>query len=172
VTFNDNPKRDAHRSFAGYVYQVDVSIYNWLRLHDYERLELESGEDIDLIRNAADAPEDEQERTLQQLKDLGHSITLRSEEAREAIANFCHHRSIHPNDNLRFRFLTTAAVGKERAPWTDLKPGIEFWEDLRTHQIPEETSGTAKLPQRSDETGRSVRRSVGLFATGTEQPAQ
>jgi hypothetical protein len=138
VTFNDNPKRDAHRSFAGYVYQVDVSIYNWLRLHGHERLELESGEDIDLIRNAADAPEGEQERTLQQLKDLGHSITLRSEEAREAIANFCHHRSIHPNDSLRFRFLTTAAVGKERAPWADLKPGIDVWEDLRTDQILEE----------------------------------
>jgi hypothetical protein len=137
--FSDNPKRDAHRSFAGYVYQVDVSILSWLRLRDNERLELESGEDIDRIRDAAESPEDQQERLLQQLKDLSYPITLRREEAREALANFCHHRTVHPNGNLKFRFLTTAKVGKENTPWAEPEPGIELWEELRTDQIPEES---------------------------------
>jgi hypothetical protein len=75
-------------------------------------------------------------RVLQQLKDPSRSITFRSPDAREALANFCHHKQTQPDIDLKFRFLTTATVGKEQKPWADEKPGFVLWEDLRTDQVP------------------------------------
>ena len=45
--------RDAHATFAGFVFQVNVTILDWLELLPGQHLELEAGEDIDLIQEAA-----------------------------------------------------------------------------------------------------------------------
>src|SRR5258708_20429699 len=131
MSINSNPRRDAHGTFAGYVYQVNVTILRWLKLMQCEYLDLEAGEDIDLVRNASSASEIEKERLMEQLKQEGRSITLRSPDALEAVANFCEHRRANPGAALRFRFLTTASIGKERKPWSGEKPAIEVWEGVR-----------------------------------------
>jgi hypothetical protein len=146
MTLNRNPRRDARATFAGYVYQVNVSILRWLGLSPGEHLELEAGEDIDLIRDTSAAKESEKERVLEQLKHTSRSITLRSPDAVEAVANYCQHRRINPATPLIFRFLTTSSVGKERHPWTGDGPAIKLWEDLRAHVVPE-TERAARLEQ-------------------------
>ena len=146
MTLNSNPRRDARATFAGYVYQVNVSILRWLGLKPGEHLELEAGEDIDLIRDTSAARESDKERVLEQLKHTSRSITLRSPDALEAVANYCQHRKTNPTTPLVFRFLTTSSVGKEQHPWTGNGPAIALWEDLRTHAVPE-TERAARLEQ-------------------------
>jgi hypothetical protein len=47
--------RDAYATIRGYVYQVDLSLLRWLDLEDGQQLELERGEDIDLVSRALGA---------------------------------------------------------------------------------------------------------------------
>ena len=47
-------KRDAHATFAGFVFQVNVTILRWLHLQSGQHLELEAGEDIDLQEEIGD----------------------------------------------------------------------------------------------------------------------
>ena len=123
--------RDAHSAVAGYVYQAQMTILRWLRLEDDEALEVECGEDIDIISqglatNVAD------ERLLEQIKQRSSSITLRSPPALEAIANFAEHRRANPVVRLRFRFTTNATIGTEQhSPFPNREPGIKAWEELR-----------------------------------------
>lgn len=89
MSFVAIPGRDAHATFAGLVFQVNVTILRWLKLQPDQHLELEAGEDIDLIQRVADS-EAEDVRTLEQVKQLRkRRLTLRSGEALEALANFC-----------------------------------------------------------------------------------
>lgn len=146
MSINTNPRRDARATFAGYIYQVNVSVLHWLQLVPGEHLELEAGEDIDLVRNSSSANETERERVMEQLKQVSRSITLRSPDTLEAVAHFCEHRRANPDAALRFRFLTTASIGKERQPWIGEKPGIEVWEEIRTQKLVG-TDRVAKLEQ-------------------------
>jgi hypothetical protein len=52
--FIANPNRDASDTIAGFVYQVDVTLLRWLNLQSDEVLELERGEDIDIIQKWLD----------------------------------------------------------------------------------------------------------------------
>jgi len=129
-----NRNRDAHATFAGFVFQVNVTILRWLNLLPGQHLELEAGEDIDLIQTAAahglgDA------RRLEQVKQLRRKrLTLRSADALEAIANFCQHRKSSSVEKLTFRFLTTTSARKERK-WAGNDSGIVTWEKIRKRQI-------------------------------------
>jgi hypothetical protein len=127
-------KRDAHATFAGFVFQVNVTILRWLNLQSGQHLELEGGEDIDLIQAAA-AKGLEGAQLLEQVKQLrGKRLTLRSADALEAIANFCQHRSSRPGEKLAFRFLTTTSASKERQ-WIGRDNGIVTWEKVRKGKI-------------------------------------
>ncbi len=48
-TSTSQPERDASDTIRGYVYQVLLTIKRWLDLQPGEVLELECGEDIDLL---------------------------------------------------------------------------------------------------------------------------
>ena len=127
-------KRDAHATFAGFVFQVNVTILRWLHLQPGQHLELEAGEDIDLIQAAA-AKGLEGAHLLEQVKQLrGKRLTLRSTDALEAIANFCQHRSARPGEKLAFRFLSTTSPSKERQ-WNGRDNGIVTWEKVRNGKI-------------------------------------
>ena len=128
--------RDAWPAIRGYVYQVDLTVERWLRLDDDEVLELERGEDIDLVSRAlAEAPE-EQGRLLEQVKHRERSVTLRSQSARAALANAFTHRSTNPGLKLVFRYATNASPGRERAAaFPDGAAGITVWERLRRGQV-------------------------------------
>jgi hypothetical protein len=135
MTFISNPRRDAHATFAGFVFQVNVTILRWLSLKAGEHLELEAGEDIDLIQRGVAGSGSEDERLVEQLKQQpSRSLTLRSTDALEAIANFCDHRRTNPGAKLRFRYLTTTSIGRER-DWTGTFSAIETWEKVRTGEM-------------------------------------
>lgn len=125
--------RDAWFVIRGYVYQVETTIDRWLGLRDNEHLELERGEDIDTVSRWSNSSDDES-RLLEQVKHLDRSITLNSPEARAALANFLEHRDEHATPaNVRFRFLTTAPVAREREPSMGRGlTGIETWSALRS----------------------------------------
>ena len=130
------PRRDAFATFAGYVFQVNVTILRWLELAPQDHLELETGEDIDLVQGASGQDDKEKQRVMEQLKQKGCTVTLRNSDSLEAIANYCRHLEANPGALLRFRFLTTAAVTKERSPWRRPQPAIELWEGIRLGRLP------------------------------------
>jgi len=121
--------RDACATIRGYVYQVDLTIDRWLRLQPGQTLELERGEDIDIVQ-ALTSPEEEQTRVLEQVKNSPRSLTLRSQDAVEAIANSIQHRADNPGLDLFFQFTTIAPPGKERLSPFPRTPGIEVWESI------------------------------------------
>src|SRR5262249_36306916 len=95
-----------------------------------EYLELERGEDIDIVQDG-DAGAFVEICLLEQIKvRTGRSLTLRSEEALEALSNFCSHRAANPTWNLKFRYITTANSGVEHA-WDRPDSGIETWTGLQ-----------------------------------------
>jgi hypothetical protein len=49
VAFNEIKNRDAWSTLRGFVYQVDKTLQRWLLLQQNEVLELERGEDIDIV---------------------------------------------------------------------------------------------------------------------------
>jgi hypothetical protein len=68
MTFNSIPGRDAYATFAGYLFQVNGTILRWLELASADRLELEAGEDIDLVQGASAKGDSEKHRVMEQLK--------------------------------------------------------------------------------------------------------
>jgi len=129
--------RDAHASIRGYVFQIDRTVLRWLNLGEDESLELEQGEDIDLVRQMlpADGTVGSESRLLEQIKHRETTITLRTPAAQEALANFHDHRANNAGSQLSFCFLTNAVAGREQlSPFPDIA-GIALWEQVRTHQL-------------------------------------
>lgn len=130
--------RDAWPAIRGFTYQIDRTLVSWLRLKPSELLELEYGEDIDLIAPEIAGGRPILGRTLEQVKCVDSSITLRSKSVREALCNFSRHIEVNPSAMLRFRFFTSATAGEESSPAPLLLvPGITLWEQLRTGETPE-----------------------------------
>ena len=69
--------RDAWSTIRGYVYQIDITIQRWLDLLPNQVLELERGEDIDIISRSLIAGSGERDRLLEQVKHRDSSLTLR-----------------------------------------------------------------------------------------------
>ena len=129
------PGRDAHATFAGFVFQVNVTVLRWLNLKEDQLLELEAGEDIDLIQRAAASSGSQAKRILEQVKQLRQQrLTLKIGDALEAVANFCEHRKANTGAQLAFRFLTTTSIGRERG-WPGTATAIQTWEKIRTGQL-------------------------------------
>lgn len=135
---NVTRNRDAAPVIRGFVYQVDLSILSWLDLQENEFLELERGEDIDLVQQALSSDEMESARLLIQVKNLTRKLTMRAEESVGALASFYEHLVNNPLKKLRFRFLTNTAVGRENEnPFAPAIPVIVAWEALRKNECSE-----------------------------------
>jgi hypothetical protein len=120
-------QREAVDSLRGYSYQMLRSIETWLDLREGEVLVLEGAEDLDRIGPGG--------ATVEQVKDTAASgnITLRSQSVLEAIGNFWDHQLRNPGYALRFRFLTTAGIGKEqKKPLGYDDPGLELWQRIQS----------------------------------------
>ncbi|MGO9597327.1 MAG: hypothetical protein ACLP7Q_04835 [Isosphaeraceae bacterium] len=130
--FNPPRGRDAWAAIRGFVYQVDLTIRRWLDLAPDEALDLECGEDIDLVSAASVFGGNENERLLEQVKHRQEPITLVTGAAVCAIACAVEHRAANPQIRLRFRFTTNARVGKERFSRHPM-PAIQVWEAIRTN---------------------------------------
>lgn len=118
------------------MYQVDQTIQRWLDLKPPKVLELERGEDIDVVLGAFDLSGEEQSRRLEQVKYLEKNITLRTPQVLEALASFHEHSVHNPDINLSLAFITNSEPALERpSPMPHGKPGIEVWGELRSGTI-------------------------------------
>jgi hypothetical protein len=129
--------QDASAVLRGFRYQVDLTLLRWLALVPHEHLELERGEDIDLVAQAlADESHDGYVRTLEQVKVRETKLTLRSSSALESLANAVSHLVANPCLAIRFCYTTNAKVARERpCPFPDKAAGIEVWEQIRRGAI-------------------------------------
>ncbi|MFF2018905.1 hypothetical protein [Paenibacillus sp. NPDC058177] len=135
--FNLKRDRDAWSTIRGYVYQVDLSLENWILLEDNEYLELERAEDIDVVGML----NDNSDRVMNQIKHREKNLTLRSPEAIEALINFHDHRRVNSELQLFFRFITNAEFTIERPSiFQDRISGIAVWEKLRMNGITDQSS--------------------------------
>lgn len=135
--------RDAWSTIRGYVYQVDLTIQRWLDLEHHQILELECGEDIDIVSRALIADSEESNRLLEQVKHRDESLTLRKPEAIAAIACFIEHCQTNPNANIIFQFTTNTKVGREQLSQLPKGvKGIEAWENLRKGELHQEIRDT------------------------------
>src|SRR5258708_23219123 len=133
TTFIADPLRDATAAIRGFVFQVDLTVRRWIALAENERLELERGEDIDIVARGI-AENDDEQRILEQVKSREANVTLRSTVAVESVANFPLHRERNPGLTLRFRFTTNALPGVEQnGGFPASLPGIIAWERVRSH---------------------------------------
>ena len=115
-----DPKRQAHNSLRGYLYQIWHSVNAWLGLNEDEILYLEGAEDFDKVsdNNAA----------VTQVKAIHHNITLRSDEVNDAINHYWQLRTDNPGRNVKFRFLTCSKIGVEQGnPFRTGNPGLQVW---------------------------------------------
>ena len=112
--------RQAVPSLRGYAYQIWRTIEQWLRLKPDETLFIECAEDMDIA--AAHGT------TAVQIKDTEAKISLASKDAREAIRHFWQLRQ-RSSDNVRFQFLTRAAIATEQGDLLNRRPGIVVWRE-------------------------------------------
>lgn len=140
MAFTPQPGRDAQPAIDGYVYQVIATVLAWLNLAEGQHLELEAGEDFDLVEREAASVAADVARTVQQVHKRSRTITLRSPKTVQAIANFCAHRKTNRDAVLKFRFLTTAKPGREKG-WR--VPGIVTWEGIRQVLLGPDEEGSA-----------------------------
>jgi hypothetical protein len=133
-TFTTSRDRDAWNTFRGYVYQVHLTIERWLDLRPEQTLELERGEDIDIVDIVSDPSTgtcEERQRLLEQVKHRQESITLRKPEAITAIACFLEHQENNLGANLHFRYTSNVKEGQERpSPMPKEISAIAAWKQI------------------------------------------
>lgn len=138
MSFKEIKNRDAWAAIRGFVYQVDVTIDRWIGLKENEFLELEKGEDIDIISKDLNDPKIEESRFLEQVKNRESNITLNQKEIIEILLNFFLHKKNNPSQKLYFRFVSNSSYGMERPSiYRDGrgKSAIETWIDLHENEI-------------------------------------
>lgn len=132
--------RDAWNTFRGYVYQVHLTIERWLDLQPEQSLELERGEDIDIVditSHPSTGTSEERQRVLEQVKHREESITLRKPEAITAIACFLEHQKNNIGAILRFRYTTNVKEGQERpSPMPNGISAIAAWKQIWQGSLP------------------------------------
>lgn len=129
--------QDAYPTIRGFVYQVDRTIERWLTLREGQELELERGEDIDVVTRLFIAGQEDVIRLLEQVKHRTNNVTLRDSAALHAIACAVEHRLANPEIDLLFRYTTNADVGRESSvPDAAKTPYIALWEHVRLGDIP------------------------------------
>lgn len=130
--FKVKRNRDAYAAIKGFVYQVDMTIERWLELQADEILELERGEDIDVVQRALQSGNyEESQRRLEQIKERNNNLTLGQPYARSALAFFYEHYQENANKNLVFRYITNANTGIERSTILPTKLSlISAWQQV------------------------------------------
>ena len=117
---NVDPKRQAHNSLRGYLYQIWHSVNAWLDLNEDEILYLEGAEDFDTVSDDT--------ATAVQVKDTRHRLTLRSQEVNDAINHYWELRMSNVDRSVKFRFLTRSKIGVEQGiPFGKKQSGLHLW---------------------------------------------
>ena len=98
-----DPKRQAHNSLRGYLYQIWHSVNAWLDLNEDEIVYLEGAEDFDKVSD--------NESTVTQVKATQAPITLRSQDLNNAINHYWELRTNNGERSVKFRLLTRSKIG-------------------------------------------------------------
>ncbi len=118
---SDELARQAVNALRGYAYQIYQSLLAWIALEPKQELHLEVAEDYAVLAEHA--------CSVVQVKDApSSSVTLNSSSIRQAIQSLWNLQEENPNLELRFRFLTTAPIGKEQhVAFPNGQPGLLYW---------------------------------------------
>jgi hypothetical protein len=124
----DDAKRQAIASLRGYAYQLHQSLAAWIALPDDATLHLEIAEDYStIIRDPASLEAVLEATQIKDTRESG-SVTLNSPDVLDAIRHFWALRTANPGKGVRFVFLTSSPVGKERKnPLSSGATGLEAW---------------------------------------------
>lgn len=136
--FEEIKNRDAWATIRGFVYQVDMTIIEWLRLKFNQIIELEKGEDIDIVN--FDNDDIEKNREAIQVKRRDVSFSLNDEAVLTSIFNFIVSKMNNPSYDLKFRFLTNNPYKIEHPiiiPNGQL--AIETWQAIQEKRIDNES---------------------------------
>ncbi len=107
------PGRDAAAVIRGFLYQIQLTVLRWITLEQNVELELECGEDIDIVCKTLEG--NKSERTLEQVKYRSQPLSLRSPAVLTALVNFYLSQQNNPEIRLSFRFITNCAIAPERS---------------------------------------------------------
>lgn len=124
----EDAKRQAIASLRGYAYQLHQTLAAWIALPEDATLHLEVAEDYTTILRDPVSLETVLEAT--QVKDTRESgsVTLNSPDVLDAVRHFWTLRTANPGKPVRFVFLTSSPVGKERKdPLPSGTAGLEAW---------------------------------------------
>lgn len=127
LKFQPLPNRDAWATVRGYLFQAELTVLRWLELGEGQFLELECGEDIDIVSVAISEGRLE-ERILEQVKHRDRGISLRQSSVVSAICAATIARNRNPGIDLRFRFTSNASFVQERNGIAG-RPAIKAWSD-------------------------------------------
>lgn len=150
-SFSPARDQDAWATIRGFRYQIDLTLLRWLSLADGQQLQLECGEDIDLLARAVnEQDESEYYRKLEQVKVRQGRVTLRSQCVLEFLVNAFDHRAANPTLDLCFLFTSNAEVGIERPnPFPKAAAGIKLWRQVgsRVLDAPEQAAAVAAIQE-------------------------
>jgi hypothetical protein len=116
-----DPAAQAVASLHGYAYQLYASGLAWLDLKPQEILYLEVAKDYAVAAgNALDAVE---------VKNTSASVTINSEDVRETLDGFVDLAERNPGRAVHLRFLSTSAIGREKAKEDRAagEPTLNYW---------------------------------------------
>lgn len=137
--FNVNKNRDASATINGFVYQVNETIDKWITLNNNEYLELEKGEDIDIIQKEIISNNntiiEKEKRVLEQIKHRKSTIRLTSPEFIEALINFKEHSEKNSSTNLKLVYFTNSSIGKEQTSPLKNKKGVDVWNSIQNKEF-------------------------------------
>jgi hypothetical protein len=112
---------------------AELTIRRWSELDDNTILELEHGEDIDVVQRAFSRQD---LRTLEQVKLRSNSVSLRSPEILESLVHFWLHSRNNTEGELRFRYFTNARPATERGvDFGGKLPALEVWQRLSSGRL-------------------------------------
>lgn len=118
----DQRKRQALSSLAGYAHQILAALDGWMRVRGDGILLIEVAEDYAVL--ARDAVEMTQVKRV----DPTSEISLGRKDARDAIISLWQFAEANPTVDVRLQFLTTAQVGNERdGNFENTAKGIDLW---------------------------------------------
>ena len=132
----EEAKRQAIASITGYVYQFHQAASEWIKLEDNEELYLEIAEDHAKI--IKDMLTKQSTLIATQVKNTFESgpITLNSLDVQNCIQKLFIYKQKNPDKNIRFCFLTTSEISKEKNnKLQNGEKGIYIWNNVNDDNI-------------------------------------
>ncbi len=134
--FLANSRRDAYPTIRGFVFQAAVTIEQWMELQKDQFIELERGEDVDIIYQSLTTKENDEIRLLEQIKYRESPVNLKKPEAISTLIRCIEHIKRNPSKKLFFRYTTNSTICEEKSISNQEKTkSIIEWEKIRNKEL-------------------------------------